>query len=298
MDKKSGFNIAYVVFAVLALLLLRDVWTQVRSVETVPYSTFEQYLREGKIEDVAVSERLITGRLKSPDEKGKTSIVAPLVEPAMAERLSHFGVTYTRTFEPTWLRELLSWVVPVLIFFGIWFVLARKFASGLGAGAVHKVSIIPHGVGALGYTLQRPSEDRLLVTRSELVNRIEVLLGGRAAEKLVFDELSTGAADDIAKATDIARSMAMRYGMDEGLGYVTYAENQPRFLDVVEGAPYRGCEASPETTQQIDAAVRRIVHTAFDSAIALLRENRSLRSTVARTPCSRKRRWRKPRSRT
>jgi cell division protease FtsH len=136
VDKKSGFNIAYVVFAVLTLLLLRDVSTQVRSVETVPYSTFEQYLREGKIEDVAVSERLITGRLKSPDEKGKTSIVAPLVEPAMAERLSHFGVTYTRTFEPTWLRELLSWVVPVLIFFGIWFVLARKFASGLGAGGL------------------------------------------------------------------------------------------------------------------------------------------------------------------
>ncbi len=577
MDKKSGFNIAYVVFAVLALMLLRDVWTQLQSVETVPYSTFEQYLRDGRIDEVAVSERLITGHLKSPDEKGKTSIVAPLVEPAMADRLSRFGVTYTRTFEPTWLRELLSWVVPVLIFFGLWFVLARKFASGMGAGgligigkskakvymekqtgvtfddvagvdeakaelqeiveflknpkehgrlgarvpkgvllmgptgtgktllaravageagvaffsisgsefiemfvgvgaarvrdlfeqaranapaiifideldalgkargafpvagghdereqtlnqllveldgfdpsvgvvllaatnrpeildpallragrfdrqvlvdrpdrngrlailrvhvkkikaaadldlsqvaaitvglagadlanvvneaalcatrrrgesvtlsdftqaverivagiekknrvltpkerevvayhemghaltalalpgadAVHKVSIIPHGIGALGYTLQRPSDDRLLVTRSELMNRIEVLLGGRAAEKLVFDELSTGAADDIAKATDIARSMVMRYGMDEGLGYVTYAENQPRFLDVVEGAPYRGCEASPETAQQIDAAVRRIVHTAFDSAIALLRENRSV----------------------
>jgi cell division protease FtsH len=575
MDKKSGFNVAYVLFAVLALLLLREVWTQAQSVETMPYSTFERYLRDGKVDEVSVSERLITGRLKSPDERGKTSIVAPLVEPALAERLSRFNVTYTRTFEPTWLRELLSWIVPALFFVGIWFFLARRFASGMGAGgligigkskakvymekqtgvtfddvagvdeakaelqeiveflknpkehgrlgarvpkgvllmgptgtgktllaravageagvaffsisgsefiemfvgvgaarvrdlfeqaranapaiifideldalgkargafpvagghdereqtlnqllveldgfdpsvgvvllaatnrpeildpallragrfdrqvlvdrpdrngrlailrvhvkkiklapdvdlsqvaaitvglagadlanvvneaalcatrrkgdavtlpdftqaverivagiekknrvltpkerqvvayhemghaltalalpgadAVHKVSIIPHGVGALGYTLQRPSEDRLLVTRSELVNRIEVLLGGRAAEKLVFDELSTGAADDIAKATDIARSMVMRYGMDEGLGYVTYAESQPRFLDVVEGAPYRGCEASPETAQQIDAAVRRIVHSAFDGAISLLRDNR------------------------
>jgi cell division protease FtsH len=577
MDKKAGFNIAYLLFALLAIMVLREVWTQAQSVETVPYSTFEQYLREGKIDEVAVSERLITGRLKSPDTGGKTSVVAPLVDPAMAERLSHFNVTYTRTFEPTWLREIMSWVAPALIFFGIWFFLARKLASGIGAGgligigkskakvymekqtgvtfddvagvdeakaelqeiveflknpkehgrlgaripkgvllmgptgtgktllaravageagvaffsisgsefiemfvgvgaarvrdlfeqaranapaiifideldalgkargafpvagghdereqtlnqllveldgfdpsvgvvllaatnrpeildpallragrfdrqvlvdrpdrigrlailrvhvkkikaapdldlgqvaaitvglagadlanvvneaalcatrrkgesvtlsdftraverivagiekknrvltpkerevvayhemghaltalalpgadAVHKVSIIPHGIGALGYTLQRPSEDRLLVTRSELMNRIEVLLGGRAAEKLVFDELSTGAADDIAKATDIARSMVMRYGMDEGLGYVTYAENQPRFLDVVEGAPYRGCEASPETAQQIDTAVRRIVHTAFDSAIALLRQNRSV----------------------
>jgi cell division protease FtsH len=583
MDKKSGFNIAYVLFAVLALMLLREVWTQAQSVETVPYSTFEQYLRDGRIDEVAVSERLITGHLKTPDEKGRTSVVAPLVEPAMAERLSHFKVTYTRSFEPTWLRELLSWIVPALIFVGIWFFLARRFASGLGASglvgigkskakvymekqtgvtfddvagvdeakaelqeiveflkdpkehgrlgarvpkgvllmgptgtgktllaravageagvaffsisgsefiemfvgvgaarvrdlfeqarasapaiifideldalgkargafpvagghdereqtlnqllveldgfdpsvgvvllaatnrpeildpallragrfdrqvlvdrpdrngrlailkvhvkriklapdvdlsqvaaitvglagadlanvvneaalcatrrkgesvtladftqaverivagiekktrvlapkerevvayhemghaltslalpgadAVHKVSIIPHGIGALGYTLQRPSEDRLLVTRSELVNRIEVLLGGRAAEKLVFDELSTGAADDIAKATDIARSMVMRYGMDEGLGYVTYTENQPRFLDVVEGAPYRGCEASPETAQQIDAAVRRIVHSAFDGAIALLRENRSALDRCAR----------------
>ncbi len=577
MDKKAGFNVAYLLFALLAIMLMRDLWTQAQSVETVPYSTFEQYLRDGKIDEVAVSERLITGRLRSPDAGGKTSVVAPLVDPAMAERLSHFDVTYTRTFEPTWLREIMSWLAPALIFFGIWFFLARKLASGIGAGgligigkskakvymekqtgvtfddvagvdeakaelqeiveflknpkehgrlgarvpkgvllmgptgtgktllaravageagvaffsisgsefiemfvgvgaarvrdlfeqaranapaiifideldalgkargafpvagghdereqtlnqllveldgfdpsvgvvllaatnrpeildpallragrfdrqilvdrpdrkgrlailkvhvkkiraapeleldqvaaitvglagadlanvvneaalcatrrkgeavtladftqaverivagiekktrvlapkerevvayhemghaltalarpgadAVHKVSIIPHGIGALGYTLQRPSEDRLLVTRSELMRRIEVLMGGRAAEKLVFDELSTGAADDIAKATDIARSMVMRYGMDEGLGYVTYAENQPRFLDVVEGAPYRGCEASPETAQQIDAAVRRIVHTAFDSAIALLRQNRSV----------------------
>ena len=575
MDKKTGFNATYLVLALLAVLLMRDVWTQAQSVETVPYSTFEQYLREGKIDEVAVSERLITGHLKSPEKDGKTSVVAPLVEPAMAERLSHFGVTYTRTFEPTWLRELLSWVVPTLLFVGIWYFVVRKFAAGTGAGgligigkskakvymekqtgvtfddvagvdeakaelqeiveflknpkehgrlgaripkgvllmgptgtgktllaravageagvaffsisgsefiemfvgvgaarvrdlfeqaranapaiifideldalgkargafpvagghdereqtlnqllveldgfdpsvgvvllaatnrpeildpallragrfdrqvlvdrpdrkgrleilrvhakkvrcaanldldqvaaitvglagadlanvvneaalcatrrkgesvtladftqaierivagiekknrvltpkerqvvayhemghaltalalpgsdAVHKVSIIPHGIGALGYTLQRPSEDRSLVSRGELMNKIAVLLGGRAAEKLVFDELSTGAADDIAKATDIARSMVMRYGMDEELGYVAYAESQPRFLELEGGTRYRGCDMSPETAQQIDAAVRRIVHAAFDSATSLLRDNR------------------------
>ena len=576
MDKKTGFNAAYLLFAFLAILLLRDVWVQVQSVETVPYSTFEQYLRDGKIDEVSVSERLITGRLKSPEKGGKTSVVAPLVEPALAQRLSEFGVTYTRTYESTWFRELLSWVAPTLILIALWFFVARKFADKMGAGgligigkskakvymekqtgvtfddvagvdeakaelqeiveflknpkehgrlgaripkgvllmgptgtgktllaravageagvaffsisgsefiemfvgvgaarvrdlfeqaranapaiifideldalgkargafpvagghdereqtlnqllveldgfdpsvgvvllaatnrpeildpallragrfdrqvlvdrpdrkgrlailrvhikkikvaadleldqvaaltvglagadlanvvneaalgatrrradsvtladftraierivagiekksrvltpaerqvvayhemghaltalalpgsdAVHKVSIVPHGIGALGYTLQRPSEDRSLVTRGELMNKIAVLLGGRAAEKLVFNELSTGAADDIAKATDIARDMVMRYGMDEGLGYVTYAESTPRFLDLPVSAPYRGCEASPETASHIDAAVRGIVHAAFDNAITLLRANRT-----------------------
>jgi len=107
------------------------------------------------------------------------------------------------------------------------------------------------------------------------MNKIAVLLGGRAAEKLVFDELSTGARDDIAKATDIARDMVMRYGMDEGLGYVAYAENAPRFLDVAGATTYRGSEASPETAQRIDTAVRGIVHDAFETAIAPLRDNRA-----------------------
>ena len=92
---------------------------------------------------------------------------------------------------------------------------------------VHKVSIIPRGVGALGYTIQRPTEDRFLMTRGELENKMAVLLGGRAAEEVVFGHLSTGAADDLAKVTDIARSMVMRYGMVKNLGHVAY-ENEPR----------------------------------------------------------------------
>jgi cell division protease FtsH len=136
MDKKSGFNLAYLLFAVLAMLLLRDLWNQAQSVETVPYSSFEQYLREGKIAEVAVSERLITGKLKSPEPGGKTTIVATRVEPAMAERLSKFDVPYTRSFESTWVRELLSWVAPALVFFGIWFLLARRFADRMGAGGL------------------------------------------------------------------------------------------------------------------------------------------------------------------
>jgi cell division protease FtsH len=99
-----------------------------------------------------------------------------------------------------------------------------------GSDPVHKVSIIPRGIGALGYTIQRPTDERYLMTREELENKIAVLLGGRAAEKLVFDEVSTGAADDLAKATEIARSMVARYGMDETLGYVTYDIDRGGFL--------------------------------------------------------------------
>jgi cell division protease FtsH len=576
MDRKAGFNITYLLLALLAVFVLRDWWQQVQSVETIPYSTFEQYLSEGRVDEVVVGERTISARLKSPEASGKSRVVATLVEPAVAERLSRYDVTYSRTLESTWLREVLSWLAPILIFFALWFFVARKMADKMGAGgligigkskakvymekqtgvsfddvagvdeakaelqeiveflknpkehgrlgarvpkgvllmgptgtgktllaravageagvaffsisgsefiemfvgvgaarvrdlfeqaranapaiifideldalgkargafpvagghdereqtlnqllveldgfdpsvgvvllaatnrpeildpallragrfdrqvlvdrpdrkgrleilrvhvkrisaaadldldqvaaitvglagadlanvvneaalvatrrrgdsvtlsdftraierivagiekksrvltlkerhivayhemghaltalalpgadAVHKVSIVPHGIGALGYTLQRPSEDRSLASRAELANRIAVLLGGRAAEKLVFDELSTGAADDIAKATDIARDMVMRYGMDEGLGYVAYAESAPRFLEVQGAAPRRGCEASPDTAQRIDAAVRAIVHAAFDRATALLRDNRA-----------------------
>src|SRR5512139_3574454 len=113
-----------------------------------------------------------------------------------------------------------------------------------GSDAVHKVSIIPRGIGALGYTIQRPTEDRYLMTREELEHKIMVLLGGRAAEVLIFGQLSTGAADDLAKVTDIARDMVTRYGMDEALGYVAYDAEKPRFLDLA-GPTAGGCVTSP-----------------------------------------------------
>ena len=97
-----------------------------------------------------------------------------------------------------------------------------------GTDPVHKISIIPRGVGALGYTVQRPIEDRFLMTREELDNKMAVLLGGRAAEWVVFKHLSTGAADDLAKATDIARAMVTRYGMSEELGHVALEKDQLR----------------------------------------------------------------------
>jgi cell division protease FtsH len=582
MEKKTGFNLGYLIFAVLAMLLLRDWWTQAQTVETLPYSRFEQYLAEGRVDSVEIGDGLIVGRLKSPDPGGKTLIVATPVEPALAERLSRYDVTYTRVHQSSWLRDIVSWVAPALVFFGIWYFLIRRMADRVGAGglmgigkskakvymerrtgvgfddvagvdeakaelqevvdflkdpkahgrlgarvpkgvllvgptgtgktllaravageagvaffsisgsefiemfvgvgaarvrdlfeqaraqapaiifideldalgksrsafpgfgghdereqtlnqllveldgfdpsvgvvllaatnrpeildaallragrfdrqvlvdrpdrkgrlailrvhakkivlapqvdldqvaaltvglagadlanlvneaalvatrrkaeavtladftqalerivagiekktrvlstrerqvvahhemghalvalalpgsdAVHKVSIVPHGIGALGYTLQRPSEDRYLVQRSELDSRIAVLMGGRAAEQLVFGELSTGAADDIARATAIARDMVTRFGMDEGLGHVSYAEARPRLLEMPEGAPWSAGTASPDTAKRIDAAVQRLVQAGFDRALAILRGHRAVLDRAA-----------------
>jgi cell division protease FtsH len=150
-----------------------------------------------------------------------------------------------------------------------------------GTDAVHKVSIIPRGIGALGYTIQRPTEDRFLMTREELEHKIMVLLGGRAAEKLVFGQLSTGAADDLAKVTDIARDMVTRYGMDEAIGYVAWEPQRATLLDV-PGLASGGCPRSPETQQHIDAAVRAIVMDAFERTTALLQQHRALLDRGAR----------------
>ncbi len=145
-----------------------------------------------------------------------------------------------------------------------------------GVDPVHKVSIIPRGIGALGYTIQRPTEDRYLMTKTELENKIAVLLGGRAAEQLCFDQLSTGAADDLAKATDIARSMVTRYGMNENLGYVTYDADHGSFLGGPDGSPFWEKNFSEETARRIDDEVRDIIHTVYDRTYGILATNRDI----------------------
>jgi cell division protease FtsH len=142
-----------------------------------------------------------------------------------------------------------------------------------GVDPVHKVSIIPRGVGALGYTIQRPTEDRFLLARHDLENRISVLMGGRAAEALVFDgEVSTGASDDLQRATEIATEMVTRYGMSETVGQRTYAPPPQPFLG---GTTAHRVEASETTEREIDVAVRDIVAKAFDRATEVLRERRA-----------------------
>jgi cell division protease FtsH len=581
MERRTQINIAYLVFAMFAMVLVQQWWQTAQTVEVVPYSEFEKLLAADRIAEVTVSDQRITGKLKSP-ENGKTVAVANIVEPDLADRLSKYGVKYTRIHESTFLRDILSWVVPALVFFGVWYLLVRRMASqqgglggfmsigksrakiyvesktgvsfadvagvdeakaelqevveflkdakkygrlgaripkgvllvgppgtgktllaravageagvpffsisgsefvemfvgvgaarvrdlfeqarqkapaiifideldalgrargagGFGGGhdekeqtlnqllveldgfdastglvllsatnrpeildpallragrfdrqvlvdrpdkigrlqilkvhakkvklapgveleqvaaltpgftgadlanlvneaalmatrrnadavtledfnqaierliaglekrnrllnprerrivahhelghalvamslpdtdPVHKISIIPRGVGALGYTIQRPTEDRFLMTREELEHKMAVLLGGRAAEEIIFDHLSTGAADDLAKVTDIARSMVMRYGMVRGLGYVAYEEPPNAFLNTQ--LP-KNREYSEETAREIDIAVRDIVKAAHENALGILRREKVLLERWAQT---------------
>src|SRR6185295_3807506 len=127
-----------------------------------------------------------------------------------------------------------------------------------GADAVHKISIIPRGIAALGYTMQLPTEDRFLMTKTELENKIAVLMGGRVAEEIIYREVSTGAQDDLRKATDIATNMVKTYGMSEKLGQISFErERQPLFLPVGQ-TPAPG-DYSEETSREIDTEVRRII---------------------------------------
>jgi cell division protease FtsH len=582
MERRTQWNLGYWLLVLLAVLSLQNWWQARQQVETVPYSRFEQALAEGRIAEVLVSDRYVTGKLKSPEPGGKTMLVAARVEPDLAARLSEFDVPYTRVIESTFVRDVIAFVAPMLLFFGLWYFVIRRVIerqgvggfqnigksrakvyverdtgvtfgdvagvdeakaelqevvaflkkpedygrlgarlpkgillvgppgtgktllakavageakvpffsisgsefvemfvgvgaarvrdlfeqarhqapaiifideldalgrargiagnlggndereqtlnqllaeldgfdskSGLvllaatnrpeildpallragrfdrqvlvdrpdktgraqilkvhvrriqlatdvdldqvaalttgfsgadlanlcneaalvatrrggtavtlddfntaieriiaglekrnrilnarereivayhelghalvalalpGSDAVHKVSIIPRGIGALGYTIQRPTEDRFLMTRDELEDKIAVLLGGRAAEKLVFGHLSTGAADDLAKVTDIARDMVMRYGMDEDLGYVAYEAERPRFLDIPSMAA-GGCRTGPETQEKIDVAIRNVVMRAFARSSAILERNRALLDRCAR----------------
>jgi cell division protease FtsH len=582
MERRAQINLGYLIFALFAMLLLQQWWQTAQTVEVVPYSEFEKLLAEDRISEVTVSDQRITGKLRNPEKNGKTVAVANLVEPDLAERLSKYGVKYTKVHESTFLRDLLSWVVPALVFFGIWFWLIRRMGAqgGLGGGfmsigksrakvyvekqtgvtfadvagvdeakaelqevveflkdpkkygrlgarvpkgvllvgppgtgktllaravageagvaffsisgsefvemfvgvgaarvrdlfeqarqkapaiifideldalgrargagggfgghdekeqtlnqllveldgfdpstglvllsatnrpeildpallragrfdrqvlvdrpdkpgrvqilqvhakkirlesdvdlgqvaaltpgftgadlanlvneaallatrragtsvtlddftqaierivaglekknrllnererrvvahhelghamvamalpgvdPVHKVSIIPRGVGALGYTIQRPTEDRFLMTREELENKMAVLLGGRAAEEVVFGHLSTGAADDLAKVTDIARSMVMRYGMVKALGNVAYEEERSPFPS--NNMFQKSREYSEETAREIDVAVRDIVKLAYDKALGILSKHKQQLETWAR----------------
>ena len=581
MEKKNQWNTGYWIVALLLLLSLQSYWLTAKTVEPVPYSEFEKALDEGRVAEVLVSDRTVTGRLKSPDSRGKTTIVATRVEPDLADRLSKYDVPYARVLESTLLRDVLSWILSAVSFFGVWFFLFRRFAEKQGMGGflnigksrvkvfvekntgvtfayvaggdeakaelveivdflknpqdydrlgaripkgvllvgppgtgktlltktvageaavpffsisgsefvemfvgvgaarvrdlrdlfeqargqapaiifideldalgrargvgghdereqtlnqlltemdgfdssvgliilaatnrpeildqallragrfyrqvlvdrpdkkgrldilkvhvkkvtlaqdvdleqvaalttgfsgadlanlvneaalaarrrrasavelqdftatierivaglekksrvlnpkeretvahhemghalvalalpetdpVHKISIIPRGIGALGYTLQRPTEDRFLMTRTDLEHKIVVLLGGRAAEKLVFGELSTGAADDLARATDIARNMITRFGMDEGLGYIAFEAQRPRFLDTPELA-HGGCRVAESTQARIDQAIRDIVMGVFEHAYRILDINRAVLERCAR----------------
>jgi cell division protease FtsH len=142
-----------------------------------------------------------------------------------------------------------------------------------GADPIQKISIIPRGIAALGYTLQLPTEDRFLMAKTELENKIAVLLGGRSAEELIFGEASTGAQNDLVRATDIAKSMVKSYGMSEKLGTVTLnSERQPLIMQIQ--APQEKGDYSEETAREIDCEVRRIIDEQYDRVRWLLAEKK------------------------
>lgn len=145
------------------------------------------------------------------------------------------------------------------------------------ADPVHKISIIPRGKAALGYTMQLPDDQQFLSTRSELFDRLKGLLGGRAAEEVVFGEVSTGAENDLERATAIARQMVCMFGMGESVGLMHCLRRQAQFLPT-EGSVRQDCSES--TAAQVDAEVKRILADAWDQAVSLLKEHRDKLETV------------------
>lgn len=147
-----------------------------------------------------------------------------------------------------------------------------------GTDPVHKVSIIPTAKGALGYTLQMPEEDRYLISESELKSRLVIMLGGRAAELLVYKEGSTGAANDLERATEMARRMVTEFGMSKELGPVRYAAQAGSYLRTQNGGR---TDLSPETLQKIDDEIRSFVQQAQEKAKSILQEHESVLCKVA-----------------
>lgn len=151
-----------------------------------------------------------------------------------------------------------------------------------GTDPVQKVSIIPRGIGALGYTIQRPTEDRFLMSSEELENKIAVLLGGRAAESIIFPHPSTGAADDLSKATEIAHAMVARFGMTKELGQIAYESDPAPFLGGPAMAAWQPRRYSEQTASRIDEAVRNVIDRAFERAVSILKQNQSLLESTAK----------------
>ena len=149
-----------------------------------------------------------------------------------------------------------------------------------GNGQVEKISIIPRGMAALGYTLQLPTEDRFLRSNEELKGQIATLLGGRSAEEVVFGSITTGAANDLQRATEVAEQMVTTYGMSDVLGPLAYDKGQQTsFLD--NGMPNARRNMSEETARAIDSEVKELVETAHGQALGILRSNRELLESIS-----------------
>ncbi|MBN4075301.1 MAG: cell division protein FtsH [SAR86 cluster bacterium] len=144
---------------------------------------------------------------------------------------------------------------------------------------IQKVSVIPRGIGSLGYTIQRPLEDRYLLSKTELGKRMAILLAGRAAETLIFNEITTGASDDLAKASNIAKSMVMQYGMADEIGLLSMDQQRHTFLDQQQYQPHE--DYGPEMAGKVTAAMLAFLDKAFAEATTILEKNLSLLKSSA-----------------
>lgn len=143
-----------------------------------------------------------------------------------------------------------------------------------GTDPVHKISIIPRGVAALGYTMQVPTQDRYLLSRTELLNRISSFLGGRAAESIIFGDISTGAHNDLSRATDLAKSMVREYGMSEKLGQIYLApDKRSQFLDTGMSEPH---DYSEQTAREVDGEIRQIIQAQYEIALSILNSKKDI----------------------
>jgi cell division protease FtsH len=149
-----------------------------------------------------------------------------------------------------------------------------------GSGQVEKISIVPRGMAALGYTLQLPTEDRFLLNETELRGQIATLLGGRSAEEIIFGSITTGASNDLQRATDLAERMVTTYGMSKVLGPLAYQQGQQSMF-LGENAPNPRRAVSEDTAKSIDIEVKEIVDTAHEHALAILRQNKELLEEIA-----------------
>ncbi|HEY9846350.1 MAG TPA: AAA family ATPase, partial [Candidatus Caenarcaniphilales bacterium] len=147
-----------------------------------------------------------------------------------------------------------------------------------GSGRVEKISIVPRGMAALGYTLQLPTEDRFLLDEAELRGQIATMLGGRSAEEIVFGSITTGASNDLQRATDLAERMVMTYGMSKVLGPQAYEQQQTTFL--ANGTTTQRRVMSEQTAEAIDREIKEIVENAHQQALSILQQNRDLLETI------------------
>lgn len=274
MEKKTRFSMWYFILAFVVLLVIQSYLGVHLNVKRLSYSQFKNLLKDGKIKTAVLSEEQVQGIfIDAEDDKEKTfsavrvedETLVPLLEVGMADfeeaidRVIAGLEKKNRVINPEEKRIVAYHESGH----------AMVASSMYHVDPVHRVSIIPRGIGALGHTLQLPTEDRYLMTKTELLERIKVLLGGRVAEEIAFNDISTGASNDLQKATDIAKRMVKEYGMSEMLGLATFEAERTPFLNLDVS---RGKDYSDITASQIDEEIKHLLDESHREVKELLQQ--------------------------